>query len=86
MGTSKGYEALWNGTLHRRFDKEISPQIPITIIFGDSDRTLPAINCQERSLAPQHSNWIELAETGHAPMWDNVDAVLENLYKTVNLN
>ena len=82
MGTSKGYEALWNGTLHRRFDKEISPQIPITIIFGDSDRTLPAINCQERSLAPQHSNWIELAETGHAPMWDNLEIVLKFLEHT----
>ena len=82
MGTSKGYEALWNGTLHRRFDKEISPQIPVTIIFGDIDRTLPAINCQERSLAPQHCNWIELAETGHAPMWDSLDKVLEQLSKT----
>ena len=83
MGTSRGYQALWNGTLHHRFDKDISSKIPVTIIFGDTDRTLPAINCQERSLVPAQSNWVEFAETGHAPMWDNLENVLKELTKTV---
>ena len=75
---------LWDAFLGNRFDKEISPNIPVTIIFGDSDNTLPANNSQEKSLAPKHSKWVVLSQSGHAPMWDQVDAVVAETIETIN--
>ena len=68
----------------KRFDKKVSESIPITIIFGDSDRTLPEKTCQERSLAPKHAKWIILPNTGHAPMWDSTDEVLSEINSTLS--
>ena len=75
MANSPGYFPAWDGMLHKRFDSQIDSKIPIKIIFGDSDKTLPATTCQERTMAPQHSKWIIFEECGHAPMWDNTEKV-----------
>jgi pimeloyl-ACP methyl ester carboxylesterase len=83
MGSASGYYSLWDAFLGNRFDKEISSEIPVTIIFGDTDYTLPAENSQEKSLAPAHSQWIYLPQSGHAPMWDQVDSVVSETLKTV---
>jgi len=71
--------------LTKRFDKKIDPSIPVTIIFGDSDRTLPAETCQARSLAPSHVRWITFEESGHAPMWDHPDQVLKEISITTGV-
>lgn len=57
------------GNLFTRAD-EIPADIPVTIVFGDNDRILPAPNCQVRDLAPAHARWDVLWNCGHAPMWD----------------
>lgn len=75
MANSPGYFPAWDGMLHQRFDSRIDSNIPVKIIFGDSDKTLPATTCQERTMAPQHSQWIIFEECGHAPMWDNTEKV-----------
>ena len=75
MANSEGYFPGWDGMLHKRFDSQIDSKIPVKIIFGDSDKTLPATTCQERTMAPQHSEWIIFEECGHAPMWDNTEKV-----------
>ena len=85
MADSEGYFPAWDGMLKKRFDKPISSEIPITIIFGDSDHTLPAKTCQERSLAPAHAKWIILPQTGHAPMWDSTDEVLAEILETAKV-
>lgn len=78
MAQSDGYYPAWDAFLDKRFDTPISNDIPVTIIFGDRDRALPAKTCQERSLAPAHTRWVTLKDTGHAPMWDSTrDVVLE---------
>ena len=77
MASSTGYYPAWEALLAKRFDEKIEPSIPVTIIFGDSDRTLPAETCQARSLVPPHAKWVTLAQSGHAPMWDHPDEVLE---------
>jgi pimeloyl-ACP methyl ester carboxylesterase len=82
MGTSSGYYPAWDALLSLRFDKEISSQIPITIIFGDTDMTLPAKTCQEKSLAPAHAKWVTFSESGHAPMWDHPQEVIEEILRT----
>ncbi len=87
MGSASGYYTLWDAFLGNRFDKEISNEIPVTIIFGDTDYTLPASNSQEKSLAPAHARWVVLPQSGHAPMWDQVDAVVNetiSLVQSVN--
>lgn len=84
MANSTGYFPAWDALLGKRFDKKVSENIPITIIFGDSDRTLPEKTCQERSLAPNHAKWIILPNTGHAPMWDSTDEVLSEINLTVS--
>ena len=70
------------GMLGRRFDLPISQSIPITVLFGDSDYTLPKKSSQERSLVPAHTRWIELKRSGHAPMWDSVDEVCAEILRT----
>lgn len=84
MGGASGYYTIWDAFLGNRFDKEISTTIPITILFGDSDYTLPAATSQEKSLAPKHCRWVVLPQSGHAPMWDRVDEVIAETIKTIN--
>lgn len=85
MAGATGYFPAWDGMLMKRFDSFIPESIPVTIIFGDTDRTLPATTCQERSLAPAHAKWIVFPETGHAPMWDAPIDVVDEIKKTARL-
>ena len=82
MGTSRGYFPTWDAFLGKRFDEDISPAIPVTIIFGDTVNTLPAHTSQERSLAPKHAKWIVIENCGHAPMWDHSSEVLKLILET----
>jgi pimeloyl-ACP methyl ester carboxylesterase len=85
MTDSDGYYPAFDGMLMKRFESEISSEIPVTIIFGDSDNTLPAQSCQERSLAPDHARWVTLPESGHAPMWDCVPEVMAEILMTARI-
>lgn len=82
MTDSEGYYPAFDGMLMKRFESDLPPHIPVTIVFGDSDNTLPAQSCQERSLAPDHARWVTLADTGHAPMWDSVTEVMAEILMT----
>ncbi|MEJ0014701.1 MAG: hypothetical protein WDN07_03995 [Actinomycetota bacterium] len=84
-GSAVGYFPAWDGMLKRRFDKSIPASIPISIIFGDSDNTLPAQTSQERSLAPAHARWVTFSDTGHAIMWDQVDQTVAEIIHTASL-
>jgi len=80
-----GYFPAWDGMLKRRFDKPISSEIPVTIIFGDTDKTLPAQTSQERTLAPAHARWVTLSQSGHAPMWDSPQECIAEIIYTAAL-
>ena len=80
MSSAVGYYPAWDALLRKRFDKEISPEVKIAVIFGDSDKTLPPLTCQERSLAPSHAKWLNFSECGHAPMWDYPHEVLREIF------
>ncbi len=82
MAVAEGYYPAWDGMLMKRFDGSVPEKIPVTIVFGDSDGTLPPTTCQERSLAPEHSRWVLFPETGHAPMWDCPQDVIEQIRLT----
>ena len=81
LGDAAGYFPAWDALLKKRFDEQVSQSVPITIIFGDSDKTLPASSCQEKSLAPKHATWLNWESCGHAPMWDYPDRVIGEIEK-----
>ncbi len=81
LANSAGYFPAWDALLKRRFDEKVSPTVPVTIVFGDSDKTLPASSCQEKSLAPAHSTWLNWESCGHAPMWDYPELVIAEIEK-----
>lgn len=83
MAQSDGYYPAWDAFLDKRFDTPISESIPLTVIFGDTDKALPAKTCQERSLLPKHARWIILPNTGHAPMWDSPQEVVAEISRLV---
>ena len=82
MGSASAYYQSRDGMLKKRFDSPIPQSIPVTIVFGDSDNTLPASNCQERSLVPAHSKWFVIENCGHAPMWDHPTTVVRHILET----
>lgn len=82
MATAVGYYPAWDALLKKRFDASIDASIPITVIFGDTDKTLPASLCQERSLVPPHTEWLVFSKCGHAPMWDHPQEVIAEILRT----
>ena len=76
----------WDGMLKKRFDSKIDSSIPVTIIFGDSDNTLPETTCQERTMAPAHVHWKIFEECGHAPMWDHPQEVAAEIFAVAGIN
>jgi len=77
MATCIGYFPAWDGMLTKRFEAHVPPEVPVTILFGDTDNTLPYPNSQERSLAPSHSTWLVIDQCGHAPMWDHPELIVK---------
>ena len=86
MGTSKGYFPAWDAFLGARFEADIPESVPTTIIFGDTDNTLPARTSQEKSLLPAHAKWVVLSECGHAPMWDQPEAVIAEILAAAEIS
>ncbi len=86
MANSPGYFPAWDGMLKKRFDSKIGSSIPVTIIFGDADNTLPETTCQERTMAPAHAQWKIFIECGHAPMWDHPQEVAAEIFAVAGIN
>jgi pimeloyl-ACP methyl ester carboxylesterase len=82
MGHATGYFQAWDGMLGRRFEAHVPESVPVTILFGDTDNTLPYPHSQERSLAPAHSSWMVIDNCGHAPMWDYPDLIAKIIKET----
>jgi pimeloyl-ACP methyl ester carboxylesterase len=82
MGHATGYFPAWDGMLGRRFEAHVPESVPVTILFGDTDNTLPHPHSQERSLAPAHSSWVVIDNCGHAPMWDYPDLIAKIIKET----
>lgn len=71
MAHTSGWAAALAAMHHQRCDAvALSPAIPLTVVWGDSDRTLPAAYCQEPEGLPAHARWVRLSSCGHVPMWD----------------
>lgn len=81
MAKSKGYFPLWRGLKGRSFDSVIRNDVAVSIIFGDADLTLPPDFAQDKNVAPQHSEWIEVDNCAHVIMWNYPDLTVELIQK-----
>jgi pimeloyl-ACP methyl ester carboxylesterase len=61
------------------FNKYINPKVPITVLFGDKDISATPERHQDRTLLPDQVKWVVLPDSGHVPMWDNYDKVLDEI-------
>lgn len=84
MRTSTAYEAMIAATRHRTFDRGPRVRVPVTIVFGDDDRILPAPDNQHREAAPPGARWVVLPRCGHAPMWDAPARTVDLVDETVS--
>lgn len=82
MANSKGYMPLWRGLRGRKFDSHIPPQVRTSVIFGDYDLTLPETVAQEKSRAPEHSNWVVVDNCAHVIMWNYPEMTVDFIKRT----
>lgn len=61
------------------FNKHIHSTIPITVIFGRRDTSFTRPKYQDRSLLPEGAKWLSWPDSGHVPMWDNLDKVIHEI-------
>jgi pimeloyl-ACP methyl ester carboxylesterase len=73
---ARGFDACLNGMTgtNAKCAVDVPATVPMTVVFGDRDRVLPAPAFQRRDLAPGHADWQVWWRCGHAPMWDVPDA------------
>lgn len=79
MASATGYDLALAGTFHRVADctSRIPVSVPVTIIFGDSDNTLPPHTSQTRRYLPPHAVWQTWPQCGHAIQLDYPDKVAD---------
>jgi pimeloyl-ACP methyl ester carboxylesterase len=82
MARSVGYMPMWRALRFRKFDSTIPEEIPVSIIFGDYDLTLPHPRAQEREVAPRHSKWIVVDNCAHVIMWNYPKLTVDFIKKT----
>lgn len=81
---ARGWARTLAGTHGRRCEAgDVSPDIPVTIVWGDQDRILPADTCELRDGAPLHARWVRLDRCGHVPMWDQPEETVRLIRETV---
>jgi pimeloyl-ACP methyl ester carboxylesterase len=81
---ARGWARALAGTHGRRCDaRDIPPDVPVTIVWGDQDRILPASTCESRDGAPSHARWVRLVHCGHVPMWDQPEETVRLVRETV---
>jgi pimeloyl-ACP methyl ester carboxylesterase len=86
MANSKGYIPLWRGLRGRKFESSIPEDVKVSIVFGDYDLTLPEEIAQEKSVAPEHSNWVVVENCAHVIMWNYPDLTVDFIKKTALAN
>jgi pimeloyl-ACP methyl ester carboxylesterase len=83
MARSSGFWPSLEGTRRHRFDRADEVAVPVTAVWGDRDRILPAHRAQARALLPRHAAWITVPDCGHTPQWDAPDVVVRHTLSTI---
>jgi pimeloyl-ACP methyl ester carboxylesterase len=85
MARAKGYKPLWQGIRGRKFDSPVDPEVKISVVFGDSDITLPEEIAQEKSILPKHAKWIRVPNCAHVIMWNHREITIKLIKETAGL-
>lgn len=86
MANSKGYLPTWRGVLGRRFDSTIEKAVNVSIVFGDYDLTLPEKIAQEKTVGPDHANWVVVENCAHVIMWNYPDLTVDFIKETAKVS
>jgi pimeloyl-ACP methyl ester carboxylesterase len=76
LGRASGFHALLVGTHMGRFAGGRGIEVPVSVVFGQCDRTVPA-SARRRDELPAHTRWHEPPRLGHVPMWDDPELVAQ---------
>jgi pimeloyl-ACP methyl ester carboxylesterase len=74
LANAPGFHETLVATHMRRFEGGRAIDVPVTVVFGQSDRVVPA-SARRRDELPSHTRWEEPAGLGHVPMWDDPERV-----------
>lgn len=79
MAGAKGYPYALRATFGKVADctKSIPADIPVVVVFGDTDNIIPAKTGQSRIFMPPHGQWLTWENCGHAIQLDYPDKVAE---------
>lgn len=83
LAQAKGYAACDRQAVRLRFEAGPRVRVPCAIAFGDRDHVLPPDSSQEQALAPTETAWVVVPDCGHAMSWDQPEACLELIGRTV---
>jgi pimeloyl-ACP methyl ester carboxylesterase len=85
MARSTGYKHLWEGIRGRKFESAVDPEVNVSVVFGDSDLTLPESLAQEKSLLPKHAKWIRVSNCAHVIMWNHPEATVKLIKESAGI-
>ena len=71
-----GWRAHFRAIRGQRFTGGSRIDVPITVVFGDRERILPA-KAQRREELPDHTRWEMWPDCGHVLPWDAPDRIAE---------
>jgi pimeloyl-ACP methyl ester carboxylesterase len=84
MADADAYWAALEGTRFTQFLRADGVTVPVTAVWGDHDRILPAGRAQVRELMPGQTRWIVLPHCGHTPQWDAPNTVVRHTLATID--
>jgi pimeloyl-ACP methyl ester carboxylesterase len=78
MAGCPGYPAALDAMVGRVADcaGRVPSEIPVTVVFGDTDTVLPADTSQSRRHLPPHARWVDWERCGHAIQLDYPERVV----------
>jgi len=85
MARSTGYKHLWEGIRGRKFESAVDPEVNVSVVFGDSDLTLPESLAQEKSQLPKHAKWIRVPNCAHVIMWNHPETTVKLIKESAGI-
>lgn len=82
MARSIGYMPTWQALRFKKFESLVPENVPVSIVFGDYDLTLPHPHAQVKEAAPKHSRWIIVDNCAHVIMWNYPKLTVELIKRT----
>lgn len=74
LSEAPGFHPALVATHMSRFEGGRAIDVPVTVVFGQRDRVVPA-SARRRDELPAHSRWYEPPGLGHVPMWDDPELI-----------